>query len=77
MHRRIRPGGSFCPGMDGLLAVVADIRRLREVRAGADIGDRQCLEMPPWPLSPQAAASRRGKRFGVLCRTHHTKCRWS
>ena len=39
MHRRIRPGGSSCPGIDGLLAVVADIRRLREVRAGADIGD--------------------------------------
>ena len=44
-------------GIDGLLAVVADVRRLREVQAGADKGGERCLEMLPCPLSRQARAT--------------------
>jgi hypothetical protein len=36
--------------------VVADVRRLGEVQAGADKGGERCLEMLPCPLSWQARA---------------------
>ena len=32
-------------GIDGLLAVAAGVRRLREMWAGADKGSERCLEM--------------------------------
>ena len=47
-------------GMDGLLAVVADVRRLREARAGSDIGGERCLEMLPCPLEPAGGGNRAG-----------------
>ena len=51
-------------GIDGLLAVVADVRRLREVRAGADEGGERCLEMLLCPLEPAGAGDRAG--MGVV-----------
>ena len=37
--------------------MVADVRRLREVQAGADKGGERCLEMLLCPLSRQARAT--------------------
>ena len=37
--------------------MVADVRRLREVQAGAGKGGEQCLEMLPCPLEPAGAAT--------------------
>ena len=37
--------------------MAADVRRLREAQAGADIGGGRCLEMLPCPLSRQALAA--------------------
>src|SRR5438034_11618985 len=47
-------------GIDGLLAVVVVVRRLREVQAGADKGGERCLEMLPCPLEPAGAGDRAG-----------------
>src|ERR1017187_10502436 len=47
-----RGGPPLVLGIDGLLAVVADVRRLREMRAGADKGGKRCLEMLLCPLTP-------------------------
>ena len=48
-------------GIDGLLAVVAFVRRLRAVQAGADNGGGgRCLEMLPCPLEPAGSGNRAG-----------------
>ena len=47
-------------GIDGLLSVAADVRRLREVQARADVGGERCLEMLPCPLEPAGAGDRAG-----------------
>jgi hypothetical protein len=40
--------------------VVADVRRLREVQAGADKGGERCLEMLSCPLELAGAGNRAG-----------------
>lgn len=60
IHRRIEPGEPPVLGIDGLLAVVADVRRLGEVQAWADNGGERCLEMMPCPLEPAGGGNRAG-----------------
>jgi len=43
-----------------LLAVVAFVGRLREVRAGVDNGGGRCLEMLPCLLEPAGSGNRAG-----------------
>ena len=40
--------------------MAADVRRLREVQAKADIGGERCLEMLPCPLQQAGAGDRAG-----------------
>src|SRR5262249_16300422 len=47
-------------GIDGLLAVVAGVRRLREVRAGMAEGGERCLGMMSCPPEPAGAGRRAG-----------------
>src|ERR1700750_875048 len=55
-----RRGESPLIGIDGLLPVVADVRRWREARAETGIGGERCLEMLPCPLEPAGAGGRAG-----------------
>jgi hypothetical protein len=62
MHSRIQAPGDdpFVLGIDGLLSVVADVRRLRERQAAAGKGGERCLEMLPCPPELEGADDRAG-----------------